>query len=273
MATIGVIWFSYKPDGGLLLESLRAAKRTFEKTAHDYIFTVVDDGMYPLDRSVRKRIEDEYNVVYVRTFYPRCGNLLGPDNIAGQTKAMADAGNFCDVLVKCDCDTMLLKLDWVEALLDPEEDAVMVGSYKGLKNYPMGNCYAIRTEGGTLLRRLAKDVEKFPAWTQCFEDYEVGTRIHRLMDGDDGYTIRWRSGMEDGFWLCNPQEVDSRAKEARVVSCGFGWTACPPKDRAAYKEAQLKTMTLLNDDIEGKLVHPQAKDGPQVVEENANGTT
>lgn len=265
MATIGVVWFSYKTDGEILLESLRAAKRTLEKSGHDYLLTVFDDGMYPVARNIRREIEETYGANYIKKFYPRSGNLLGPDNLLGQTRAMADAGNFCDVLVKCDCDTLLLKLDWVEALLEPGETAVMAGSYKGLKNYPMGNCYAIHTQEGKLLRNLAKDVEKFPAWTKCFEDYEIGTRIHRLCDGDEDYTIRWRSGPEDGFWLCDPHQVSSIAKDARVVSCGFGWTALPNDKRADYKVLQIKTMRMLNDDIEGKLVLPEPKADKEVV--------
>lgn len=260
MATIGVLWFTYKPDGEMLLESMRAARRAIEATEHDHCFYVYDDGMYPVSKDVRRIAEEEYGAVYVKTFYPRGGNLLGPENLKGQTSAMAAVGNFCDVLIKCDSDTLVLNIDWVEELLDPDCSAVMVGSFKGLKNYPMGNCYAVHTQGGKLLRNLAKDVEKFPAWTGCFEDYEVGTRIHRLCDGDEDYVIRWRSGREDGFWLCDPQHVSNKAKEARVVSCGFGWTSCPEDKRKEYKALQLTTMRLLNDDIEGKLILSETKE-------------
>lgn len=272
MATIGVIWFTYKPDGEMLLESMRAAHRTIEASGHLPGFYIYDDGMYPISKAVRTTAETKYGAVYVKTFYPRGGNLLGPENLKGQTAAMATVGNFCDVLIKCDSDTLILKTDWVEELLEADCPAVMVGSFKGLKNYPMGNCYAVHTQEGKLLRNLAKDVEKYPAWTGCFEDYEVGTRIHRLCDGDEDYVIRWRSGTEDGFWLCDPQQVSNRAKDARVVSCGYGWTSCPEDKRKEYKALQLVTMRMLNDDVEGKLVLPEKKN-EETNEETNHGTT
>lgn len=262
--TIGVIWFCYGPDGEILLESMRSVKRTLDKAGHDSLFFVYDDGFKPLDATVREQVESVYHAHYEKQFHQRNTNLLGPEHLKAQTKAMAVAGRFCDVLIKIDCDTLLLKCDWVEALMDsypfdPNGNIVsMAGSYKGLKNYPMGNCYAIRTANG-ILDALAKDCETYPAWANSFEDYEVGTRLHRLANGNDDYAIRYRSGPEDGFWLCDPQQVNSNAKGARVVSCGFSFTATPMDKKAEVKALQLKTMKLLNDDVEGILALPEAQ--------------
>ena len=266
---IGVVWFSYGPDGDLLLESMRSVRRTLEAAGHEHIFYVFDDGFMPLSDDVRDKVENEYHAMYVKQFHPRNTNLLGPEHLKEQTKAMALAGRFADVILKIDCDTLLLKCDWIEELMKEHSyNPLMVGSYKGLKNYPMGNCYAVKTED-RLLDRLAKDCETFPAWANSFEDYEVGTRLHRLAEGNDDYAIRYRSGVEDGFWLCDPQQVSSAAKNARVVSCGFGFTACPANKKAEYKAMQKMVMQRLNDDVEG-LLPQSAEAGAKVeaVEEN-----
>lgn len=259
---VSVVWFSYGPDGALLLESLRSVKRTLDAAGHGHVFYVFDDGFMPLSDDVRDKVENEYHAMYVKQFHPRNANLLGPEHLKEQTKAMALAGRFGDVVLKIDCDTLLLKCDWIERLMaDHPYDVMMVGSYKGLKNYPMGNCYAVKT-WDRLLDRLAKDCETYPAWANSFEDYEVGTRLHRLANGSDDYAIRYRSGVEDGFWLCDPQQVSSLAKDARVVSCGFGFTACPAAKKAEYKAQQELVMKRLNDDIEGLL----PKQGAEAVE-------
>lgn len=238
---IAVIWFAYAPDQCLLLESVRSVRRTLPEAT----LTVCDDGFCALPRLVRERLVAE-GVTYRKTFYPRGGHLLGPENLKGQVAEMARAAEGADVLIKIDCDTLLLKADWVEALAD-EPLALMAGSYKGLHNYPMGHCYAVRADA---LPALLHDVETYPGWTACFEDYEIGTRLHRLADGDMDYALRWRSGPEDGFWLCNPEQVTQAALTARVVSCGFGMGAVKPECRAEYKRAQAEVMGRLLDDIE-----------------------
>lgn len=257
MAKISIVWFSYRWDGAQLLESVRAASRTLSATAHTYELHVADDGMMPLDRAVRDRLAREYHVAYRKTFYPRNGHLIGPDNLIGQAQVMADIGKDCDVLIKMDCDTLLLKIDWVEALLkEAEHGAVFAGSYKVQPHYPMGNCYAVHNGSG-VLHALARDVENFPAWKGCYEDFEIGTRIARLCHGSQDYALRWRSGEEDGFWLCSPQGVTRKAKEARVVCCGYTYTATPHDRQADYRALETKAMKLLNDDIEGLLAEAQ----------------
>ncbi len=236
-----VIWFSYGADAELLKESVRSVLRILPTAA----LTVCDDGFYAVPRAVRTWLE-ERGVTYRKTFYPRAGNLLGPENLKGQVREMARAGEGADVLIKIDCDTLLLRADWIEALKD-EPRSLMAGSYKGLHNYPMGHCYAVRVSA---LPALVEDVETYPGWAACYEDYEIGTRLHRISGGDMDYALRWRSGQEDGFWLCNPNEVAETVLQGRVLSCGFGWGAVAPADKAQYKAAQLAIMKRVNDDME-----------------------
>lgn len=251
---IAAVWFSFAPDQCLLLESVRAFRRTLPEAA----LTVCDDGFCALPRLVRDRLA-EWGVTYRKTFYPRGGHLLGPENLKGQVAEMVRAAEGADVLVKIDCDTLLLRADWVEALAD-EPQALLAGSYKGLHNYPMGHCYAVRA---AVLPELLKDVETYPGWAACFEDYEIGTRLHRLAGGDMDYALRWRSGPEDGFWLCNPEQVAQAALGARVVSCGFGMGAVPPEQREAYKRRQAEVMARLNAGVERRdATHPHPLPAP-----------
>lgn len=256
---IAAVWFAYGPDQNLLMESVRSVRRTLPKAK----LTVCDDGFCALPRLVRERIES-VGVTYRKTFYPRGGNLLGPENLKGQVAEMARAGEGSDVLIKIDCDTLLLRSDWVEALAD-EPEALLAGSYKGLHNYPMGHCYAVRA---AVLPELLKDVETYPGWAACFEDYEIGTRLHRLAGGNMDYALRWRSGVDDGFWLCNPEQITQAALSARVVSCGFGMGAVKPECRADYKRAQAEVMSRLLDDLDRR-AKPSATPSPAPVAPDA----
>ena len=257
---IAAVWFAYGPDQNLLMESVRAFRRTLPKAK----LTVCDDGFCALPRLVRAKLEAD-GITYRKTFYPRGGNLLGPENLKGQVSEMARAAEGADVLVKIDCDTLLLRSDWVEALAD-EPEALLAGSYKGLHNYPMGHCYAVRA---SILPELLKDVETYPGWAACFEDYEIGTRLHRLAGGNMDYALRWRSGVDDGFWLCDPQQITKAALSARVVSCGFCLGQVPHDQRANYKRAQAEIMARLNADAErsvtlaNPLPEPVAPDAPE----------
>lgn len=238
---IAAVWFAYGPDQNLLMESVRAFRRTLPKAK----LTVCDDGFCALPRMVRAKLEAD-GITYRKTFYPRGGNLLGPENLKGQVAEMARAAEGADVLVKIDCDTLLLRSDWVEALAD-EPEALLAGSYKGLHNYPMGHCYAVRA---SILPELLQDVETYPGWAACYEDYEIGTRLHRLAGGNMDYALRWRSGVDDGFWLCDPKQITQAALSARVVSCGFCLGQVPHDQRANYKRAQAEIMARLNADAE-----------------------
>lgn len=244
---IAAVWFAYGPDQNLLMESVRAFRRTLPKAK----LTVCDDGFCALPRLVRAKLEAD-GITYRKTFYPRGGNLLGPENLKGQVSEMARAAEGADVLVKIDCDTLLLRSDWVEALAD-EPEALLAGSYKGLHNYPMGHCYAVRA---SILPELLKDVETYPGWAACYEDYEIGTRLHRLAGGNMDYALRWRSGVDDGFWLCDPQQITKVALSARVVSCGFCLGQVPHDQRANYKRAQAEIMARLNADAEARRATP-----------------
>lgn len=239
---ISVVWFSYAADAQLLVESVKSVKRS---VANLHRMSVYDDGFNAIPRSTRTWLE-ENGVHYEKTFYPREGNLLGPENLKGQVRAMLKAGEGADFLVKIDCDTLLLQSDWIEAMaLEPQ--ALMAGSYKGLHNYPMGHCYAVRCSA---LPALVKDVETYPGWAACFEDYEIGTRLHRIANGDMDYALRWRSGVDDGFWLCGPDQVTQAVLNARVVSCGFGIQGVPLEQREKYKFDQAQVMAMVNSDVE-----------------------
>lgn len=235
----GCVWFTYSRDEEIVRLSLAAARLTLGDEA---LLVVADDGFSPCSEGF-EQVCREIGAVYLQTLWSRDRNLLGPEHLKGATRLMAEIAEHCEVVVKIDSDAVLMGCDWLERL-EASTVATMSGSYKGLHNYPMGNCYAVRAE---VCAALAEDCETYPAWAHSFEDYEVGVRLHRLSGGNARYSIRYVCAPADGFWLCNPGEVDVEGalENARVVSCGFGYHGTPPIQRGAYKKAQVEVMEKL----------------------------
>lgn len=250
----GCLWFTYSRDEHIVRRSIESARLTLGAA----VYVVADDGFSPCSEYFADWCA-ERGVVYLQTLWSRDRNLLGPEHLKGATRLMAEVAAHCKVVVKIDSDAILMRRDWLDRLADSRV-AVMSGSYKGLHNYPMGNCYAVKAE---VCAALAEDCETFPAWAHSFEDYEVGVRLHRLSGGNPRYTIRYLCNPADGFWLCNPQQVNVAAalENARVVSCGFGYQSTPPEQREAYKKAQAEVMEKL---LEGmKQEKGEVKDGTE----------
>lgn len=245
-AHFGCIWFTYSRDEALVRLSIEAAKLTLGK---DAVYIVADDGFSPCSEAFADWCAEQ-GVIYLQTIWSRDRNLLGPDHLKGATRLMAEVGEHCKIVVKIDSDAVLMRRDWLNRLADSGV-ATMTGSYKGLHNYPMGNCYAVR---GDVCAALAEDCETYPAWAHSFEDYEVGVRLHRLSGENPRYAIRYVCNPADGFWLCNPAEVNVAAalENARVVSCGFGYQATPPTQREAFKKAQVEIMGKLLEGMKNK---------------------
>lgn len=238
-ACFGCVWFTYSRDEPLVKRSIEAAMLTL---GDDAFYLVADDGFSSCSEDFTAWCADR-RVFYIQTLWSRDRNLLGPEHLKGATRLMAEVAAFCTVVVKIDSDALLMRRDWLDRLAD-SRTAVMTGSYKGLHNYPMGNCYALKADVCTT---LAADCETYPAWAHSFEDYEIGVRLHRLSGGNPRYAIRYLCAPNDGFWLCTPQQVNVAAalENARVVSCGFDYQSTPPQHREAYKKAQVEVMEKL----------------------------
>lgn len=240
--TISVIWFTFKNDEKLVVESIKSVLTNIPNAK----LHIIDDGFAAVSKETRNWIIQQKNTKYYKSFYPRSGHLLGQDNLKNQVKYMLDVTKTdkSDVLVKIDSDTMILNADWIVDFL--EDDVTLItGSYKLSCDYPMGNCYAVKS---SVLQPLYDDVIAYPGWGQCYEDYEVGQRIHRYADihGITDWIHCWRSGVEDGFWLCDPLQVTEAARSARVISCGFSMGSIEAAKVAEYKQQQLNVMKYFN---------------------------
>lgn len=250
---VNFIWFSYKDDKDLLMQSMRSVVKLYEgRDDVEVLMTVVDDGLAPMVVNgdytwIVDALGSYIPIRFKQSFYPRNGNLIGRENFSGQVKEMARAAEGAEILVKIDSDTLLLNDDWLMTFAE-DKKALLAGSFKGLPNYPMGNCYAVRANTMEWLRH---DVETYPAWINSFEDYEVGVRLHRCADGNMNYAHRYRSGVEDGFWLCSPRQVNSNVLSARVCSCGFDAASVPPDKKDDYKKLQLQVMQGVLTDMYG----------------------
>lgn len=154
--TIPVVYFSFKKDEALLSESVKAVRRIEAgDTSLRIPVYVFDDGEHPMD------IIPE-GVHYEATRFPRNGNLLGPDCLRGMVgcynKVFA-----CEpgarVLVKCDCDTVLNRLD---AAMNAKAGLSLSGSRWGC-NFVCGQRYAITREAAHFAGNIVNGVY-FDRW-------------------------------------------------------------------------------------------------------------
>lgn len=250
MRKLAFVWFTYKNDEHILLESVKSILKCLENnTEYTGSLHVFDDGNNEISLENQEKLQ-ELGVNYSQTFYPRSGHLLGPKNLIGQTMAFYNVSlTKCDAIVKIDSDTMIFKLDWITPIFD-NENAILIGSFKTKIDYPMGNCYCIKTiykDNINVLKYLFRDCSTYQAWDKCFEDYEVGVRLHRLTRNPN-YAIRLPSGPKGGFWLCDPDEVDiEQGKKSNVVSCGFK-QSIHMNNLQEYKKQQLELMKKLNNE-------------------------
>lgn len=239
---VAIIWFCYDLDQDLLPESVKAAKKIFGDKAS---YHAVDDGFSPMDE-VHRRWCVENGMTYRQTFYARGSHLVGPDNLEGHVETLlrvaAESG--AQVVVKHDCDSVILRTDWVLDLLKPGCRAVMSASYKTKLNYPMGFAYAIKS---AVLPALLKDIRLYWGWPGCFEDYEIGTRLMRLCGDDPGFSLRYKSlRTVDGFPICEPWQITKTHLQARAVSVGWNATPHPEATIKAYKQKQVAILKQLN---------------------------
>lgn len=233
-------WFSYNLDQFVIPEAIRAATMTF---GNDAVYVVLDDGFDPADKTFIDEIKS-LGAVYKQTFYNRGGHLTGHENLIGETEEFLKLTKeypSAKVLIKTDPDTVILKRDWVDALIE-SKTAVMSAAYKTKVNYPMGLAQAIKT---SIIPVLLKDIELYNGWFGCFDDYEFGTRLMRLCGNDTEYSIKYRCDFNDGFPIIEPEKVNQDFVKAKAVSVGWGSNHIQPEKMVEYKLFQKKVLRAL----------------------------
>jgi hypothetical protein len=212
---ITVIMYTYREDAEIAKISLKQARKVLPN-AH---VIALDDAHRPM--SAKDRIEIEEIGVKVRlTTHNRNGNLIGPEHTVAHAGILNEmCKQDTDIVIKIDPDTLLLNDKWIREF-DADERAVLAGSFKNHLTYVIGMAYAVK---GIVARDLMEDTIKFPAWVRCFEDFEVSSRIHRIVDGDERRIHRYNINGSDGWVLADHRKanVDLVKKFASVFNGGY----------------------------------------------------
>lgn len=199
--------YTYKGDGEFLIVTLNNLKSIIG----DARIVVIDDLHNHMSREHTEIVKSIAEIQY--STHQRNGNLLGIDHTLYHARKMRElAPGDDDIVVKTDPDTLILNTGWVKQF-EADKDSKLVGMFKQWINYTMGT-YAVK---GSILKEYVEDVEKYPSWYQCFEDFEVSSRIYRLTKGDPFAITRKFADGRDGWLMCNYQDMKDHAQ--LVVRC------------------------------------------------------
>lgn len=219
------IIFTYLGDRFTLFPCLFNIVKTFG----DEIGTifVCDDGFAPMDEvTIDAIMKIHPRIKYEQSGWKRNGNLIGTAHSIGYMttcKRLIDEGFFkSPVIVKVDPDASIYQKDWLDRFYNSKY--ALVGSFKEMEDYPMGNCYAFKS---SYVSEVLNDMCKFKPFFNCFEDYEIAVRIARVADknGNETDIMRYMSGPQDGFILQQPEAKvwpEELLKKCRVFCNGFG---------------------------------------------------
>lgn len=244
MKTIKYIYFTYKGDEQHVVESVKCLRRA-EPTAP---IVIADDCFAPICEEMKNTLVDELKCGYRQTEYNRNGNLLGPENLIGQTQFLEHEGVDVDVIVKVDADTMLIDTKWVYEFAEKEKPVIAGVVQRNNHHWIYGMAYAIKTKD--CLSLLVRDALLVRAHRDAFEDYEVSTRLYRLSYYHTDFADRHVMGTESGFILSTLAGANESFANARVCNFGYDLQSTPPRERAAYKAKQLELMRKINTILE-----------------------
>ena len=167
------IMYGFKRDEDFAALSTKAIARLLRE-GERLIF--LDDVFNPVSDEFRKALEETPGVEYAQTYHPRNGNLIGPKPCVENFNLLAQYAHEAkdSIVVKVDCDTMVLGRDWLDQFAK-DDRKLLAGGFMGQVNYMFGLCYAIKAP---LADWLVKDAKVNPPWIHCYEDYEVSHRVH-----------------------------------------------------------------------------------------------
>lgn len=162
---IAAHWFSYAGDEEVLLSSVVA----FNTACPGASLVVIDDGNNPCTANVKHEAE-LLGVEWRVSYWNRKGNLNGLECILGILGEMAQsmfAG--ASQCVKVDCDTLVLRSDWLN------NTSGMIGADDRGGIY--GCCYALT---GFVVMGLLESFYKHPVTDDAPEDMSIGYRYRAL---------------------------------------------------------------------------------------------
>lgn len=193
--------FSYSMDTPLAMAAARCVRRWLP----DATVTVADDGHSPAPDEAVSAIR-ELGAGYVRTYWPRRGNLNGAACVRGILATLLDGAQDGDVVIKLDADTALRSDGPVRRMLAAGADGF--GSCFSSRAF-CGLCYGFT---GEALRRLIERADEADISDDEPEDMAVGRlalaaglRLH--------LELPWSASRPDARWTA------------------YRWPTMPPVER------------------------------------------
>lgn len=252
------VWFTYIHDE----EVFKISHAMVKMIDSDAKCCVVDDGLNRCSDKFIKYCKDN-NIEYHVSTFARGGNMVGTEACNGVIKWLWKCSEDCDIVIKVDCDTLIIKLDWIQRL-ENDDNAVFTGAYMNWHAYPAGGSYAIKSK---VLKAMYDDIERYPAWRTSIENYEVGQRAFRV-GGSDLSVIRYTCDERNGFIMGTPYgfNVDPLIQLARWWTAGYTYTGQPNTNKDKYKADQLSAMkTVYNrcKELYGKALENKPKEEPK----------
>lgn len=206
--------YSYKGDQDLLEQSLRALSLIVREGE---VVSVRDDIFDPLDREFKEKMLKgrEGWLAFDYTTSPRNGGLKGPAHAKENIRILREMARGSDdgVVVKLDSDTIILNRHWIDEFA--KSDHELAGPFHSQHNYMFGMAYAIKWNLAFLIE---KDMEEFPPWVYCFEDFEISSRACRLSSKIKRFSLTSKNSR---WVLANPWEIPN-GLAADVLNCNRG---------------------------------------------------
>lgn len=215
---IKVFIFSYSQDQEEAVECVRSVLLAVPGCA----ITVADDLADPVSEETVIKLH-QLGVRYVRTAWPRHGNLRGRECIRGILSTMAEGVDDEDIVVKVDCDTVVLDGDWIRWMDGTNVPLYASGDFKGGVCRVYGCCYAIK---GWLARRLLTEINWEMLDDNAPEDWTIGKEVfNRCPVSLCRIVVPWRqccpwSDWTAWNWYSRTADVNSYAARFAVVTVG-----------------------------------------------------
>lgn len=192
---ITYLYYSYRGDQEILICSIKILR----KQTSDRI-VIVDDGFNPMDPNHYQLLKDLQCEIHISS-HNRNGNLIGTEHTLYHAKKMLELSpTDNDIVVKADPDTIIFDNKFIQTFIENKE-SVLFGGFKNHINYIIGMCYIVK--GGESLIKYVEDVENYPSWLRCFEDFEVSSRYYRLTEKDPHKITRINLLSNNGWCLCD----------------------------------------------------------------------
>lgn len=198
-------YFTCARDYEVLKPSMRLVRYHFPETRITLAVDCYDSFTTGQCYALHSEFE---NLSIKNTAFNRRGNLKGGECLRGMWCFMNENKSHDSLgIIKIDSDVLLLQSEWIDRWLLDHKACQMVGATSSdTPYYPQGPAYGVTA---LMTKLLAKDTQQFPAWFDCWEDYEVGYRVARLAQHE---------------LQIPPETAILRYKHQK------DWLACPPLD-------------------------------------------